>query len=483
MSQLEYKKLEDKFIELSDDPRLEYQEADWMAVEQMLNKDDKDRSPILFLLWGLLGTIVTAGLFYFAGSFSDDSPLASASTPEISNERMARDNINSVGTDIETSLISTNQQKLNNENLQNDPTIQADLNPNQDQQELNNNLYNESRHARPEHINSSVIVQDAIPRYDNVRRSINQSEDFIQSPEPLLSVDQTSNNLNTEHLNRIQIDAIESNNDILHNSDQALDSQQAAHVAEHKTSSLNNTTGELDHTQRIDNVSNITALLIAPLDLATRSLSKELTLENKSEVLDEKKPKFLFNVNAGVEIAQSPLGGLSDTDYSFGFNFGYAASSKLVVNAGVNYIRECYLAEGGDYSPPVGFWSATEGVAPEEILALCDMIDVSLGASYHFTGVQNNGLMARVSLLSNFMLREEYDYRFAQNSDDFTGVFRGDSETFLSQVELATSYKWRTGAGYFLDAGPYLKLPLNGVGHGNVRLTSIGLRVGISLVK
>ena len=111
------------------------------------------------------------------------------------------------------------------------------------------------------------------------------------------------------------------------------------------------------------------------------------------------------------------------------------------------------------------------------------MIDVSLGASYHFSDVQSNGLSAHVNLLSNFMLREEYDYRFAESSDDFTGLFTGESQTLMSQIELSTSYKLRTGGGYFIDAGPYLKLPLNGVGHGNVRLTSIGIRVGVSLVK
>ena len=91
--------------------------------------------------------------------------------------------------------------------------------------------------------------------------------------------------------------------------------------------------------------------------------------------------------------------------------------------------------------------------------------------------------MARVNLLSNFMLREEYDYQFDESSDDFTGVFSGENHNFASQIELSTAYKLRTGGGYFIDAGPYLKLPLSGVGHGNVRLTSVGIRIGVSLVK
>ena len=79
------------------------------------------------------------------------------------------------------------------------------------------------------------------------------------------------------------------------------------------------------------------------------------------------------------------------------------------------------------------------------------------------------------------MLQEQYEYNFA-DFNSWTGTFNGESQTLLSNIELSTTYKFNLG-GYFIDGGPYIKIPTNGVGHGNVKLRSFGFRVGVSLVK
>ena len=132
-----------------------------------------------------------------------------------------------------------------------------------------------------------------------------------------------------------------------------------------------------------------------------------------------------MNLNAGIETSQTPLGELSDTDYNLGIRAGYVASSKLVISAGVNYINECYTADGQDYTAPVGFWKATDGRPPDAISAVCDMLDISLGASYHFTNVNSNGLVVHANLNSNFMIREEYNFKFTESQDDWIGIFEG----------------------------------------------------------
>jgi hypothetical protein len=81
------------------------------------------------------------------------------------------------------------------------------------------------------------------------------------------------------------------------------------------------------------------------------------------------------------------------------------------------------------------------------------------------------------------MLREEYNYRFANSDEDWNSLFEGENQTLLSNIELGTSYKFNIGEQLYLDAGPYIKIPIQGIGHGNVKLNTIGFRLGISIIK
>ena len=205
----------------------------------------------------------------------------------------------------------------------------------------------------------------------------------------------------------------------------------------------------------------------------------------KVEILvdNNPRPRFFYNINAGIETAQTPNGNRSELDFNLGLRLGTVVSSRVVITAGLNYINESYAADGSDYSPPANFWSATDGRPPESISAVCNMLDFSVGASYHFRDIYRNGLVAHINLSSNHMLREEYKYNFTNSAEDWYSLFEGENQTLLSNIELGTSYKFNIGKQLYVDAGPYLKIPVQGIGHGNVKLNTIGIRLGISIIK
>jgi len=491
MSERDFNKLMTRFKELSDNPELEYQQEDWSAVEKMLDEQGKDRS-IFWILSGLLVmSAVALWFFMFNGTSADSiksinsantSPSEQVSDPIISDNQIIDRHSGTaanMGQEIteREAVVSGETPEKHVKTSEGPITVQR---PKESQLKIDEGSVTELAKDPSYDIHTNLTVLEDASYDDHDASGIVQSVVQTQSENRTINPELTRDESNVFQGVQGSNDQIDSDAGQYDNSRQLVDERATITSGYHLNSSLS-TTGEVEEDNPL--ISKLPALGIAPLDLERINYEADMTFEKRSEKLEEKGPKILIGANAGIELAQSPLGGLSDTDYSIGLRFGYIASSKLVINAGVNYISECYQAEGDDYIPPVGFWASTEGVAPEEILALCDMIDVSLGASYHFSDVQSNGLSAHINLLSNFMLREEYDYRFAESSDDFTGLFTGENQTLLSQIELSTTYKLRTGGGYFIDAGPYLKLPLNGVGHGNVRLTSIGFRLGVSLVK
>jgi len=51
------------------------------------------------------------------------------------------------------------------------------------------------------------------------------------------------------------------------------------------------------------------------------------------------------------------------------------------------------------------------------------------------------------------------------------------NNTWLNGLDFSTSYRFRLSDMWYIESGPYFKIPLGGIGHGNVKLTSFGIRV------
>ena len=520
MSERDYDKLIGRFKELSDNPKLDYHPEDWTAVEKML--DNRDTKKPLLWLWLSGFLLISAVGSWFLLSDADASNLADQGQriATIAENRVNSDQVPSGDDIVDQHTGSTTQQDetAEQEVIEKSTTsLGGEINTAQ-------SINNEARDAvdRGEVTVNRGTRTSTLAQNDSNRATQSDGAQFgdakfnRSTSTSALGQNNFKGDANGLRSNRSFSRALSENDNVVsehavynssadqsttrYNNDQEeidqafieqsgigdfrkLNTSAPASASEYDlTSSLTNNNRTIE--ENYSSISAVPAINVAPLVLDDITYDGTMTFEHEPrEILEEHNPKWILNANVGVETAQSPLGGRSDVDYSVGLRLGYLTSSKLSFNLGANYIREGYQAQGEDYIPPVGFWSASEGVPPEIVQAVCDMLDLSIGASYHFTDVQSNGFVAHVNLLSNFMLREEYDYQFEQSSDDFTGIFSGENHNFASQIELSTAYKLRTGGGYFIDAGPYLKLPLSGVGHGNVRLTSVGIRIGVSLVK
>lgn len=444
MNYAEYSMLENRFKHLSKIQKFEYESLDWAHLAARLDHEDEKKKTFYIpqsvgIIWLLLiGTSIMYSLSYYNIS----------NNPNYSNLTAEHEQLQSFAADLsilEKNLITSIQNNNHNQEKSNASFVNIESRD-------NNIQPSDKGTIREKTLSTIADVSDKQP----VRSDSHGTSAFAYSKS---SVETSSNSTD-------QPISLSHNNKTIHRSE-------APHATTKPSSA---------------------GVAVSPLPIVLRPFSTytkddinsqllKLIKVDTSLITDTKRPRFYVNLNAGIETSQTPLGELSDTDYNLGIRAGYVASSKLVISAGVNYINECYTADGQDYTAPVGFWKATDGRPPDAISAVCDMLDISLGASYHFTNVNSNGLVVHANLNSNFMIREEYNFKFTESQDDWIGIFEGENSTFLSNIELGATYKINTGHGVFLDAGPYLKIPTGGIGHGDVRLSSFGFRLGISLIK
>lgn len=469
----EYIALETQFKHLADNQVFDFEPSDWAALEARLDDDSYRRPLFAFLIFGLLSIFAASAWFILSDAQASEPALSSIQEHSLltPKEQLSGNTALASIDKIELKDESKSVEKAN----QKDDNIIISGNQTQGVENSNRNT-GQTQHKGLADTRTALSLGS-----DNIG-SDNIGNDYIGTsrPEHKLNSEQTTTLSNTaQEMQAGYASNIPTDTEI----DQSISESEPTRQA--SIAGFKKENAECDIEKESINFALLPSIIA---DLENDHSQLLVALSDKMSIDSTFLnryigPRFLINLNEGVEISQTPAGGMSDTDFNFGLRLGYLVSPKLVLTAGANYLSECYTAETQDYRPPAGFWRSTEGRAPEAILAVCDMIDLSIGASYHFREVNNSGLAAHINLNSNFMLREEYNYRFAKRSDDWTGIFEMESQTLLSNVELSSTYKFKLGERYFFDLGPYVKIPTRGVGHGNVHLSSIGFRVSASLIK
>ncbi len=192
--------------------------------------------------------------------------------------------------------------------------------------------------------------------------------------------------------------------------------------------------------------------------------------------------RFFIGINAGVESSWTPNGQLSQIDYSLGIRTSLYLSPRWGLNLGATYLRDQLVARQGDYSTSEEFWSERGITSTLEFTeARGNMIDFSLGGSYSFNHRSQNGFSISADLGNTFMLSEWYDYSFSNEAENFSSNWNRENHSLLSSVSLSSNYRAHLSNNFLLEAGPFLRIPLSGVGHGNLKLSSIGVRIAVGL--
>ena len=234
---------------------------------------------------------------------------------------------------------------------------------------------------------------------------------------------------------------------------------------------------------RADIINIYSPLLISKLAIVYFVIP-EINLPHPSLVLSSQKrdvsySRLLISTFLGAETSWTPHGEFSSIDLSIGIKGGYNLSDKIAISVGANYRTDTYIAGHSDYKPVKGFWE--NGIAPTYIDANCKMIEISTGFSYAFNTHHKNGFIVSGLFVSNMMLKESYDYKFEDLTNNFESSWSGSNNTLFSNLELGIGYRRQLNNGNSIEFTPYSKIPISGIGHGNLMLSSFGLRLTYNL--
>lgn len=173
-----------------------------------------------------------------------------------------------------------------------------------------------------------------------------------------------------------------------------------------------------------------------------------------------------FNSSASL------IGGKKGFSTGIGFSIGLA--KRLRLHTGVKYSTKAYGTDGYDYA------FRNENIKPmiSRVEASCEVLEIPLQASFTVMEDNHRSIDLNAGMSSYFMLKEDYTFKYTEASgykDRFQEV-NNENQHYFGVIDLSATYYIKLKKEKFrLGVEPYVKIPVTGVGEGNVNLKSSGV--------
>jgi hypothetical protein len=394
---------------------------DWSLIEQRLNiempvKEEKRRRLIFF--WFILaGIIITAGLFLALNKNEDKKQITNRAITQSNSQTQEITKPNQLASNPENKL-ATNTLTSANEPKQSKKTNTAKATTYK-QSKNEPNLNNEKNKLLEK--NQSLATKAA-----NENPSIEKSNLIKSTPLQKL----TENEANTFLTNPVE-------------------EEKSAIIGP----VLNHATKENDTT--------VTSL---------KNTTKQKTNKEKS---------FELGLTYGLDMSTVKLKHNSPPSHSIGITLSYNFSPKISVRSGLIYTQKNYKANGDDYTykswytPPPTVYS-TKLLQAE---GYCNMYEIPLSIRYTFNPEAKIVLFASAGASTYLMRKESYDYLIQYNTwapQQKSRTINEPSNYIFGIADFSVGIRTKVSKKMFFEIQPFAKIPLRGVGNGNILLSSFG---------
>ncbi|MDP4262906.1 MAG: hypothetical protein Q8941_10270 [Bacteroidota bacterium] len=191
---------------------------------------------------------------------------------------------------------------------------------------------------------------------------------------------------------------------------------------------------------------------------------------------------FFLSASAGPDISSVAMNGPGKIKVVGGAGFGYIFHGKWTLRTGFYTARKVYSADKESYKP--------KGVVIpnyqylDKINADCKVYEIPLSLAYNFAGSEKGNWYASTGLSSYIMKKEVYDYVYQYPGAPptvYSKTLNNENKHYLSVLSLSAGYQRKINNTLSVAAEPYIRVPLTGIGFGNVQLNSAGVLFSLNL--
>jgi hypothetical protein len=199
-------------------------------------------------------------------------------------------------------------------------------------------------------------------------------------------------------------------------------------------------------------------------------------VKKESEKKQDKKVKGLeLGLMTGPDLSTVKFGPVYKTGYNFGVQVGYRFSNRWSVNTGVIYTKKFYKADSADFHYKTNW----PNYKLRNVEGNCSMWEIPVNVRYDVSFNDKRRWFVSTGLSTYLMDKEDYMLYYSNNWNNYITEAPVNSDVnsnyIFSIVNLSAGMERSLGKRFSLQAEPYLKVPLKGLGMGSMRMTSYGV--------
>jgi len=180
---------------------------------------------------------------------------------------------------------------------------------------------------------------------------------------------------------------------------------------------------------------------------------------------------FYVGLFAGPDVSTVKFQSVNNLGFSLGAIIGYRFSNRLSVETGLTWDKKYYYSSGEYY----------KGVTLPANTTLdgnCSMFEIPVDIRLDFATKKNHGFFAKTGLSSYLMTSENYTF----NYPNYSRPWKNDSlkNNIFSILQVSGGYERVINDKTKIRVEPYVKIPLQGVGKGDMPIASFGIYIGIT---
>jgi len=209
--------------------------------------------------------------------------------------------------------------------------------------------------------------------------------------------------------------------------------------------------------------------------------NRETAVAKKEKVQKKKNSFFFLSVAAGPDLSFVGGNRSGTARLAGGIGLGYRMKNGLSLRTGFYSGRKIYSASSGSYNPPPVF--AQLYPILENVDADCKVYEIPVSIHYNFGKSEKQNWFAGAGLSTLLMKKEDYVYSYKNNAAGPTYTsswsIQNENKHYFSVLTLSGGYQRQLSKRVAISAEPYLKIPLQGVGYGKVKLNSTGIMLNL----
>ena len=251
--------------------------------------------------------------------------------------------------------------------------------------------------------------------------------------------------------------------------------QEPEHIETVLQKPTNNTASDTGNYVQSETISNPTHLPVSSINAADTTKAPERKEQTKWDT--KKSVPSRFYLSASIAPNKSFVAsGDGEWTTAYGGSVGYLLGEKWFIEGGVFAGRALYSAGPEDYK-----WEGVYGYKLKSVAANCFIIEIPINVGYTLYENRRLQIFSTAGISSQIMKQEDYDYIAVRDVLIYKGTwtYKNENKHFISAARVSLGMAYKISNKLALQAAPYFKKSLKGVGEGEVNLNSSGINFNL----